>query len=90
MIMQKAHPDTIGEDFRKVLPVTGDDVISHTIRVLCLEFLASEDIYNVKRLTDPGSNAMAIAPSRSHQEMRCLSLIPIFPGMIFSSGLRLI
>ena len=60
-----AHPESIGENLRQILPVTGADVISHTIRVIYLEFLASEDIYTAKRLTDPGSNSMAIAPSKS-------------------------
>jgi acyl-homoserine-lactone acylase len=59
------HPEIIGADFKQVLPVTVFDVISHTTRVICLEFLASDDINNVKRLTDPGSNAIAIAPSKS-------------------------
>jgi acyl-homoserine-lactone acylase len=61
----KAHYETIDENYRQVLPVTGEDILSHTIRVICLEILASEDIYTVKRLTDPGSNSMAIAPSKS-------------------------
>ncbi len=60
----KTHADSISEDYRQVLPVTGEDILSHTIRVICLEFLASEDIYSVQRLTEPGSNSMAIASSK--------------------------
>lgn len=59
------NPDEIGEKFKQVLPVTGYDVLSHTIRVTCLEFLAAEDIYSAKKLAEPGSNSIAIAPSKS-------------------------
>lgn len=75
----KAHPDAIGKNYRQVLPVTGEDIISHTIRVVCLEFLASEDIYTVKRLTDPGSNSMAIAPSKSQSGKTMLVSNPHLP-----------
>ena len=75
----KAHPDAIGENYRQVLPVTGDDIISHTIRVINLEFLASEDIYTVKRLTEPGSNSMAIAPSKSQSGKAMLVSNPHLP-----------
>jgi acyl-homoserine-lactone acylase len=75
----KAHPEAIGEDFRQVLPVTGEDIISHTIRVISLEFLASEDIYSVRRLTEPGSNSLAIAPSRSESGKAMLVSNPHLP-----------
>lgn len=73
------HPDSIGENFRQVLPVTAEDVIAHTIRVISLEFLASEDIYNVSRLTAPGSNSMAIAPSKSGSGKAMLISNPHLP-----------
>lgn len=59
------HPDEIGEEMKQILPVTPADIIAHTMRVLCFEFLAGEDIQAVKRLVTPGSNAVAISPSRS-------------------------
>ena len=79
----KAHPESIGENFRKVLPVTVYDIISHTIRVIDLEFLASEDINNIKRLTEPGSNSMAIAPSRSLSKSAMLISNPHLPWADF-------
>ena len=59
------NPEAIGEKFRQVLPVTAQDVLAHTIRVIDLEFLAADDINNVQRLIAPGSNSIAIGPSKS-------------------------
>jgi acyl-homoserine-lactone acylase len=73
------NPDAIGENFKQVLPVTVYDVLSHVIRVMCLEFLASEDIYNAKRITDSGSNACAIAPSKSASKNAMLISNPHLP-----------
>lgn len=75
----KAHPEAIGKDFRQVLPVTGEDIFAHTIRVINLEFLASEDLYSVKRLIAPGSNSMAIAPSKSQSGKAMLVSNPHLP-----------
>ncbi len=55
----------IEDNLENVLPVTPIDVLSHTYRVLNLEFIASEDIYTSFNLAQPGSNAVAVAPSRS-------------------------
>lgn len=74
-----AHPEKIGEEFRQVLPVTAYDIISHTIRIICLEFLAGEDIGTVKRITAPGSNAIAIAPSKSASKNSMLITNPHLP-----------
>jgi len=74
-----AHPESIGEEFRQVLPVTVYDVISHTIRITCLEFLAAEDIGTVKRIAAPGSNAIAIAPSKSTSKNAMLITNPHLP-----------
>ncbi len=74
-----AHPDMIGEEFKQVLPVTVYDIISHTIRVTCLEFLAAEDIGTVKRMTAPGSNAIAISPSKSASKNSMLITNPHLP-----------
>jgi acyl-homoserine-lactone acylase len=75
----KANPDSIPEDYKMVLPVTPYDIIAHTIRVTCIEFLAMEDIGSVKRLTAPGSNAVAISPSRSASGNAMLITNPHLP-----------
>ncbi len=79
----KAHPDAIGERFRQVLPVTPYDILSHTLRVICLEFLGAEDIYAVKRITEPGSNSLAIGTSRSESGKAMLISNPHLPWSDF-------
>lgn len=59
------NPAEIDDNFRQVLPVTPTDVLSHTLRVIYLEFIAAEDIYASFNLAQPGSNAVAISPKRS-------------------------
>jgi acyl-homoserine-lactone acylase len=74
-----AHPDAIDKSVKSVLPVTAEDLIAHTLRVIDLEFLASEDINNSKRLTAPGSNSMAIGPSKSQSGKAMLVSNPHLP-----------
>jgi acyl-homoserine-lactone acylase len=73
------HPEEIGEKFRQVLPVTAYDVISHTQRITCLEFLAPEDIYTAKKMSEAGSNSIAIASSRSASKKAMLLTNPHLP-----------
>ena len=61
----KENAGEIDDKLEKVLPVTPVDILSHTMRVLNLEFIASDDIAISFNLVQPGSNAVAIAPSRS-------------------------
>ncbi len=50
----KANLDSIGKEFQQVLPVTAYDILAHSTRVVCLEFLGRGDIVNSIRLTTPG------------------------------------
>jgi acyl-homoserine-lactone acylase len=79
----KENPGSVPEEFRKILPVTPVDVMAHTLRVICLEFLAGEDIGAVKRLTVPGSNAIAISPARSSSGNAMLVTNPHLPWSDF-------
>ena len=74
-----AHPSETGKEFRQVLPVTVYDVLAHGNRVLCLEFLGSEDIGISKQLLTPGSNSLAIAPSKSKSKNALLLTNPHLP-----------
>ncbi len=64
----RTHPEVIDERSRQVLPVTSFDLISHMIRIVSLEFVAKEDIYISAKSTGAGSNAYAIAPSKSESK----------------------
>jgi acyl-homoserine-lactone acylase len=74
-----SHKQTIAEKVRPVLPVTPEDILAHTIRVINLEFLAGEDINAAAREMAPGSNSLAIAPSRSQSGKAMLISNPHLP-----------
>lgn len=62
-----AHPDQIEDQWKHVLPVTPQDIIGHGIRVLRYTFVAGQAFGIADGWTqgEYGSNAWAIAPSRS-------------------------
>jgi acyl-homoserine-lactone acylase len=78
-----ANTGAIGEKFRQVLPVSEKDVMAHVIRILCLEFIAGEDIYATKQAVGKGSNAIAISPSRSSSGNAMLLTNPHLPWSDF-------
>ncbi|GAB3547276.1 penicillin acylase family protein [Spirosoma fluminis] len=74
----KAHPEAIGADYKRVLPITGPDVLAHISRVICLEFIGGNEA-GAARLMPPGSNAYAIAPSKSASNKALLMANPHLP-----------
>lgn len=76
-----AHPDAIAPEIRRVLPVTGVDVMAHAHRLMNYNYIASQR----KVLADPttneagGSNAWAVAPSRSASGKAMLLANPHLP-----------
>jgi acyl-homoserine-lactone acylase len=75
----KVQPGLIDPAARKVLPVTAEDVLAHSARVIQLTFLAGGDIGTLARSVTPGSNAYAIAPSRSASKHAMLVANPHLP-----------
>lgn len=78
-------PDFIDEQMNEVLPVLPVDVIGHIIRVISLEFLASEDILLSNKSHNMGSNAIAVAPSKSFSGNSMLLINPHLPWSGFST-----
>ncbi len=79
----QAHPDAIDPAVKPILPVTSPDVLAHGTRVICLEFLGRADTQNAKQAVTPGSNAYAIAPSKSASKKAMLLTNPHLPWSDF-------
>ena len=61
----KAHPEVIDKENQLVLPITTKDVNMHSMFVVFTRFIAGGDLGLSQRWGSMGSNAYAIAPSRS-------------------------
>jgi acyl-homoserine-lactone acylase len=80
-----AHPEAISPENRQVLPVMPEDVLAHGIRVVYLRFIAGTELGMVSRTSKAGSNACAIAPSRSASRHALLLANPHLPwGDLFT------
>jgi acyl-homoserine-lactone acylase len=83
------HPDEIDKQRQLVLPVSAEDVLGHTQRLLYLYFLGSRaelDAANWEKAGKPvqaGSNAWAIAPSHSQDGNSMLLTNPHLPWFDF-------
>ena len=71
----KAHPEAIGSEVKPVLPITPQDVLAHISRVICLEFMGLSEL-GYAQVMPPGSNAYAIAPSKSASKKAMLLANP--------------
>ncbi|MEO7521111.1 MAG: penicillin acylase family protein, partial [Gemmatimonas sp.] len=83
----RVHADRIADSVRVVLPVTGADVMSHSARVLYSFFLSGRQraTETGTRWSERGSNAWAIAPSRSASGKAMLIQNPHLPwGDVFT------
>ena len=76
-----AHPDKISDEVKMVLPLSGLDILQHAHRLMNYVYIASE----TRALADPnkneagGSNAWAVAPSRSASGHTMLLANPHLP-----------
>ncbi len=74
----EAHPDALDAEARRVLPVTGTDVIAHALRLVNYVYIASPQ-RTLGEEPSGGSNAWAIAPSRSASGKAMLLANPHLP-----------
>lgn len=74
-----ANPSLITEKYRQVLPVTANDVLLHTLRIIYLEFIAGEDLQTAVKQAGAGSNAIAVSPSKSASKNALLLINPHLP-----------
>lgn len=77
----KANPDKIAPDMRQVLPVKGVDIMAHAHRLMNFVYIASDQRVLVDPATNNagGSNAWAVAPSRSASGHAMLLANPHLP-----------
>lgn len=77
----RAHPEAVGDSVRAALPVVATDVIGHVQRTSLAAFIASHDLADeeTQAWRERGSNAWAIAPSRSASGNAMLLANPHLP-----------
>lgn len=81
------NPDALAPEMRQVLPVSAEDVLAHVQRVVHFTFVASpqEAAAAGHALEAPGSNAWAVAPSRTANGHALLLMNPHLPwGDLFT------
>jgi len=79
----KAHSTNIESSVKKALPIVATDVLAHVAKVIYFDFLAADDISEMTRQLAPGSNAYAIAPSKSATKHAMLVTNPHLPWSNF-------
>jgi len=74
-----AHPSTVKEEYRSVLPIDRHDILKHALFVLYSRFVGGGDLQEVGRWEERGSNTYAIGPSRSASGKAMLVMNPHLP-----------
>lgn len=83
----KANPGKLAPDVLQVLPIRGVDIMAHAHRLMNYVYIASDQRVLVDAATNNagGSNAWAVAPSRSasgHAMLLANPHLPWAPGML--------
>ena len=71
-----AFPDKISAEAKLVLPVLGTDPLGHALRVIHHTFVGGSELSTAQRWSKMGSNAWAVAPSRSASNNALLLVNP--------------
>ncbi|NKB70069.1 MAG: acylase [Candidatus Latescibacteria bacterium] len=75
----QAHPDRLDPQRQVVLPVQTEDVLAHLQRVVHLSFIGGNQARGAGQWQQAGSNAWAVAPSRSASGHALLLANPHLP-----------
>ncbi len=75
----EAHPSAIPEDLKSILPIESVDPLMHIVRVILFKFVAGDAYSDIIKEMGLGSNAIAIAPSRSTSGNAMLLANPHLP-----------
>ncbi|WP_298368630.1 acylase [uncultured Lutibacter sp.] len=88
-----AHPESIDDKNKIVLPLTTKDVNMHSMYVIFTRFIGGSDLGRVQQWPDMGSNTYAISPKRSASGNAMLVQNPHLPWwqefLFFESHLNL-
>lgn len=75
----EAHPDRIADARERVLPIRPTDIFAHILRTIHVTFVAQGDLRRGQQWRRAGSNAWAVAPSRSASGNAMLLTNPHLP-----------
>ncbi len=77
----REYKDRLSDEVESVLPVTAEDVLAHTQRVIHYVFVANQGVTGsaARHLSERGSNTWAIAPARSANGHAMLLANPHLP-----------
>jgi acyl-homoserine-lactone acylase len=70
--------DEFSEDLKKVLPIVPEDILSHYLYGMYMQFISSGELNGI-RTWEPGSNAYAVSPQKTISNQSILMANPHLP-----------